>query len=148
MRLKTESLQLSAITFKYVFFLRWSCIDSSAPASVCHSVPREQSELWEELWARSLKSVMSDNLPALQYNAEFKWEARVSILAFNSVPQSAQTCKMLPGSTILPPWDALPTHGRLDPKLPAVLLPQPHLPPNNCWVKWRVKAPVKSRFIM
>lgn len=145
MRLKTEPLQLSAITFKYVFFLFWSCINSSAPASVCHSFHENSLSSGRSSEHRAWN--LSPPTIYQQYNAEFKLEAWV-LLAFKSILQSAQTFKMLQGSTTMPLTDALPTYSRLDPKLPEVLLPQPRLPPNNCWVKWMIKAPIKSRFII
>lgn len=146
MRLKIDSLQLSAIAFKYVFFLFWSCIDSSAPASVCHSFHGNSLSFGRssEHGARNLSRPTTYQ----QYNAEFKLEAWVFLLAFKSILQSAQTFKLLQGSTTIPLTDALPTCSRLDPKLPEALLLQPHLPPNNCWVKWIIKALIKSRFII
>lgn len=142
---KIESLPLSAFTFKYVRFSLWSCIDSSAPASICHSLHKN-----------SLGGALSTEpeichvnyLPALQHNAEFRLEAWVLLLAFKSILQSAQTFETPEGSTTIPLTDALSTSGRRDPKLSEGLLPQPDLPPSNCWVKWMTKAPLTSRFII
>lgn len=49
---------------------------------------------------------------------------------------------MLQGTTTIPLIDALSTQSRLESKLSEVLLPQPYLPPNNCWVKGMIKAPM------
>lgn len=148
MRLKIESLQLSAITFIYVFFLFWSCIDGSAPASVCHSFHENCLSFGRssEHGAWNLSHQTTYQLCNTMQNLDKKHGC-----SFQHLSQSYNLLRLLKCFKVvptIPPTDALPTYGRFDPKLPEVLLPQPYLPPNNFWVKCMIKAQIKSRFII